>query len=272
MRRLAISAVFALSASILTAQHGGGGHAGGVGGHASFGGGGGSVARGIAPSQGFSHAAPRFTSPAHTSFPQSSHYQPGTANQTGNWTSAGFFPSHSGQVLPRNGRRNGRVGYGAYGYGYPLIGYPAFGYDDGFDTGSSDQNFQGNAAAGDAAAGYGYQDGPPQGSGEGYSGPAEPPYGYGPPDGARPAYNPGAEAYTGQGQGSGSNGLQHPPVILVFKDGHRMQAQNYAVTQTRVLVTDNSTERDIPISALDAGATAAANNAAGVEFSLPGAQ
>lgn len=72
--------------------------------------------------------------------------------------------------------------------------------------------------------------------------------------------------------GSGSDGLQHPKVTLVFKDGRRLQVENYAVTQTKVLVTDKSVERDIPITALDVDATTAANDAAGVEFSLPGAR
>ncbi len=271
MRQLAIFAAFALSAGILTAQHAGGGHAGGGGGHAGFGGSG-SGARGSAPPQSFSHSAPRFNAPSHSSFQPNAYAQQSTANQTGNWTSAGFFPSHSGQVLSRNGRHNGRVGYGAYGYGYPLFGYPAFGYDDGFDNSSNDQNFQGNAAANDAPAGYGYQDGPPQGPGEAYGGPVDPAYGYGPPNGARPAYNAGVGASAESAQASVSDGLQHPAVTLVFKDGHKLQAQNYAVTQTRILITDNSKERDVPISALDVDATAAANDAAGVEFSLPGAQ
>ena len=262
MRRLFVFTSLLISASLLNAQHGGGVHAGGGGGHASFGGG---FSRGAASSQGFSHAAPRFAAPSHSSFSQSSHYHQGSAKR----------PSYPGQAYSRYGRRGGRVGYGGYGYDYPLIGYPAFGYDDGFDE-SSDQNHLGNGVTSNASPNYGYQDGPQQGPEEAYGGPGGNGYGFPPPNDTRPPYNPGGYVPPGQGQatslGSGSDGLQHPAVTLVFKDGRRLQVQNYALTQTRVLVTDNNTERDIPISALDVNATAAANDAAGVDFSLPGAR
>ena len=266
MRRLIVFASFLFTAGLLNAQHGGGGHAGGGGGHASFGGG----SSHATASSGFSHASPRFAAPSHSSFSQNSHYQQGSGYRAGNWTAA-----RSGQGHERNGRRNSRVGYGGYGYGYgyPLIGYPAFGYDDGFDDSSSSQNYQENAVANDASPDYGYQDGPPQGPEEAYGGPDDPTYGFPPQNDTRPPYNPGgnvsSEQVQGTSQGSGSDGLQHPKVTLVFKDGRKLQVQNYALTQTKVLVTDNNTERDIPIAALDAKATAAANDAAGVDFRLP---
>ena len=276
MRRILLGAGLLISAGLLHAQRGGG-HAGGGVGHASFGGG---LSRSAVSAQGFSHAAPTFTAPAHSSLQQTSRFQQGSAYRSGNWGSTGYQPSHAGQGLSRYGRRGGRVGYGrygyGYGYGYPLIGYPAFGYDDGFDDSSSDQNFQGNALASDSSPAYGYQDGPQQGPEEAYGGQADPGYGFPPPNSARAPYSPGGSASPDEGQainqGSASDGLQHPKVTLVFKDGHTLQVQNYALTQTKVLVTDNSAVRDIPISALDANATAAANDAAGVDFSLPGAK
>ena len=280
MRQYVILVALAVSAVTLSAQHGGGSVAGG--GRGGFAG----ASHGSTPAQSFNHAAPRFATTPHSSFPQNSDRnisgqrslgspQYGGAN-TGNWTSAGFFPSHSGQVLSRDGR-GGRHGYGYGGYGYPLVGYP-FGYYGGigFDDGN-DPNTQGDLPVGDASAGYSPdpQDGPE----ESYLAPVDRqgyPY---PPSAARPAYDAGGGATgvsgesgqgSGSGAGAGSDGLQHPKVTLVFKDGHKLQVQNYAITQTRILVTDNNTERDYPLKALDISATAATNDAAGVEFHLPG--
>lgn len=48
-----------------------------------------------------------------------------------------------------------------------------------------------------------------------------------------------------------------------------MQIHNYAITQTKVFVRDNGTERDVSISDLDIPATMAANDQTGVQFELP---
>jgi hypothetical protein len=63
--------------------------------------------------------------------------------------------------------------------------------------------------------------------------------------------------------------MSHPKVTLVLKNGERLQMRNYAATPSKILITDDGNQRVIYISSLDLPATQAANNAAGVDFSLP---
>jgi hypothetical protein len=183
----------------------------------------------------------------------------------GNWTSAGFIPNRS---VARNGygtgNRRNRVGYG-YGYGYPgIIGY-SFGYPGDY-----------------GALGFNDGDDPNQQSNGGYTGNdyanaqdpnAGPEYAYQyPPDTGRPPYTGGALGDQPDSNAPASDGLEHPSVTLVFKDGHTLKIQNYAATRTKIFVRDAGAERDIPVTLLDLSATQAANDQAGVDFSLPSGQ
>jgi hypothetical protein len=180
----------------------------------------------------------------------------------GNWTSAGFIPNRS-VARSRNGTANRRhqVGYG-YGYGYPgILGY-SFGYPGdygtlGFNDGD-DPNQQSNG--GYAANDYANPQDPNAG----------PDYAYEyPPNTARPPYTGGPVGEQPDSNEPASDGLEHPSVTLVFKDGHTLKIQNYAATRTKIFVRDPGAERDIPVSLLDISATQAANDRAGVDFSLP---
>lgn len=62
-----------------------------------------------------------------------------------------------------------------------------------------------------------------------------------------------------------------PPTVLVFRDQHRQEVQNYAIVgQTLFNFAPQHTEK-IPLSDLDIPATTKANDDRGVDFLVPGA-
>jgi hypothetical protein len=66
----------------------------------------------------------------------------------------------------------------------------------------------------------------------------------------------------------------HPPsrpvaTILVFRDGHRSEIQNYAIVGQTLWVFTESRAKKIPISDLDKEATRNLNEDRGVEIRLP---
>jgi len=61
-----------------------------------------------------------------------------------------------------------------------------------------------------------------------------------------------------------------PPTTLVFRDGKRMETQNYAIVgNTLWLMADNGHMQKVPLSELDREATLKSNEDRGVEFSVP---
>jgi hypothetical protein len=150
-----------------------------------------------------------------------------------------------------------RVGYGyggLAGYPYGYLGYYPYGGLDLFGDDADDPNLQNSYVS----SGY---DGDPGGQQQADTGPDDGTYIDPPQNGPRPPYNPA---------GANSDGLPQAKVALIFKDGRRLDIQNYVATRTRILVRDTGANRDIPVSTLDIPATQAANEAAGVDFSLPG--
>jgi hypothetical protein len=141
----------------------------------------------------------------------------------------------------------GYLGLGNYWYLNNFLNSPIYLGDDD----PNDPNLQGNYANADP--------GP-------YAGPYEDEYADPAPESARPAYNAGA--YGGDPQTSRAQ--QQPKVELIFKDGHKLEIQDYVATRTRILVTEGGTSREILVALLDVPATLAANQAAGVDFSIPG--
>jgi hypothetical protein len=59
------------------------------------------------------------------------------------------------------------------------------------------------------------------------------------------------------------------PTILVFRDGHRSEVQNYAITGQTLWVFTEQRARKMPVSDLDVEATKKENAGRGVEFRLP---
>ncbi len=262
MRKLMVVAAFVASAGMLLAQHGGGaGHSGG----GSFGhSGGGSFGHASAPAMSHFSGSPRSfagSRPAavprgYAQSPRNAYRGPASSYYPGsNYRAAG------GAYAGRRPDRNRRVGYGyARGYGYPY-GYPGFDnywYLNSFlnsplDLGSNDPNdpnLQSNYAANDSGA---------------YAGPYEDSYPDPPMDSARPPYD-GGSGYGAEPQAV----RQQPKVQLIFKDGHKLEIQDYVATRTRILVTEGGRNREILVASLDVPATLAANQAAGVDFSIPG--
>jgi len=63
--------------------------------------------------------------------------------------------------------------------------------------------------------------------------------------------------------------VDEPATVLVFRDGHRNEVQNYAIAGQTLWVFNERQAKKILISELDLPATEAANTERGVEFSLP---
>jgi hypothetical protein len=159
---------------------------------------------------------------------------------------------------------------GVFGVGY--VGFPY--YADPFSFGNAwDWNDRGDTAqqaqpSAPARPDYGPQ--APYGEGPG-------PYeqGYGPPP--RPPYSP--DAYSQQSSvappvasnsAPQSDGLDHPPVTLIFSDGRPPeQVNSYVLTGSSIFVAEHGHQRVIPVADLDLPATIAQNREAGVDFALP---
>ena len=64
---------------------------------------------------------------------------------------------------------------------------------------------------------------------------------------------------------------QQPPAytIFVFRDGHKLSVQNYAITGETIWVINEQSAKKVPLSDLDIPATQQANSVNGVEFRVP---
>lgn len=150
-------------------------------------------------------------------------------------------------------------GWGGVGYvGLPYYASP-FAYSnawDWWDDGDDDQaSVSGNTG------------------GPGYYGP-QPSYDPDPYDSgysARPPYDREAQQSGVPSQSATqSDGLDHPPVTLVFNDGRPSEkVQSYLLTNSSIFVADPGHQRKIPIAQLDLPATIEQNREAGVDFELP---
>src|SRR5262249_47443793 len=59
------------------------------------------------------------------------------------------------------------------------------------------------------------------------------------------------------------------PTVLVFRDGHRAEIQNYAIVGETLWDLDQRASTKIPLSDLDLDATQRENAARGMRFSVP---
>jgi hypothetical protein len=59
-----------------------------------------------------------------------------------------------------------------------------------------------------------------------------------------------------------------PPTVLVFRDGHKTEVHNYAVTGQTLWIFSEERARKVPLADLDLDATRAANEERGVEFAV----
>jgi hypothetical protein len=70
-------------------------------------------------------------------------------------------------------------------------------------------------------------------------------------------------------QPSPRSSLEQTPTVLVFRDGHRSEVQNYGIVGQTLWVFTEHQAMKYPLSDLDLPATKAANEQRGVEFVVP---
>lgn len=254
MRRLAAIAAFALLLAVpLWAQrgggHGGGGHGGGFGGgHASFGGG-----HSFGGSRSFGGAGVRSFSGARSS--------------AGFYGGYGHTFSHGGFAHNRNRGIGVRIrsypygncygGYGCgYGYGY---GYPwGYGYDDPWwwgDDSSYDNSYQQDLANAEDMNEQSLEQ--------------QQMFRQEEADGDQDVYAPTRAAQSNSDSAAPAGAAIIPPTVLVFRDQHKEEIQNYAIIgQTLWNFAPGRTQK-ISLTDLDLAATTKANDDRGVTFRLP---
>lgn len=86
------------------------------------------------------------------------------------------------------------------------------------------------------------------------------------PDTAEPA-SPPADASPAPSQPA----QPQEPSVLVFRDGHQLEVQNYAIVSDTLYDFTHGHVRKVPLSQLDLRATVKANDDRGVDFTLPAA-
>jgi len=63
--------------------------------------------------------------------------------------------------------------------------------------------------------------------------------------------------------------LSQPATVLVFKDGRRMEIENYAIVGNTLYDLSDGARRKVPLADLDIGATTKQNDERGIDFQIP---
>ncbi|HKW68790.1 MAG TPA: hypothetical protein VJP04_15960 [Terriglobales bacterium] len=80
-----------------------------------------------------------------------------------------------------------------------------------------------------------------------------------------------SDASPAQPESAGSQPVQpQEPNVLVFRDGHQLEVQNYAIVGDFLYDFTPGHARKVPLSQLDLPATVKANDDRGLDFTLPG--
>lgn len=257
----AISAFALLLAVPLWAQHGGGhggggGHAGGSG-HAGFGGGHGFAGGHGGFGAGHSSSGVHSYSGARSSARLHAFNRPGS---TGPFLHDRFRRGFN-RFGFRNRFRNGCWGYGCWAYGYPWWGYDPWwwdndsGYDDSYEQDLANANAM-NEQSLEQQQMFRQEEA----------------------DGDQDAYAPrrSPSAQLGQGSASSAGSRQGvsimPGTLLVFKDRHQEEVENYAIVGQTLWTFAPQHNQRIPLSDLDLTATAQANDDRGLTFRIPTAR
>lgn len=61
-----------------------------------------------------------------------------------------------------------------------------------------------------------------------------------------------------------------PKTILIFRDGHALEVQNYAIVGDTLWVLSDQSSQRVPLALLNLSATEGANESRGLEFEPPG--
>jgi len=262
MRRLAsIAAFVVLLALPLWAQRGGGGHAGGGG----FGGHGGGFAGGGHALSGGTHSFPSSSGMARGYAHSPSFSEPLTQRGFANrgFANRGFSNrGGTGLRLRSYGFRNNCRGYGCWGYGYPWM---YGGYYDPYwwsDSGSYDDSYEQDLANANEMNQQSLDQQNLQQQQQMLQQEQA--------DGDRDIYarsDPRLRDPRPSGQPQGTAIL--PATVLVFRDRHQQEIQNYAIVgQTLWNFAPQRTQK-IPLSELDLPATEKANDDRGLTFKVP---
>jgi hypothetical protein len=164
-------------------------------------------------------------------------------------------PPHPTKAPPSNNRqpqRNAVPGGFYYPYIYAVpVPYPV-NVDDNGDPGDNDPDYQGGPTVFDR-----------RGSG---------PYSYIPPTSESPAESNAEELSTQDTLTADSNPDPEPPpapTMLIFKDGHQLEIENYAIVNQTLYDLTPGHRRKIALADLDLPATQKQNDDHGVPFDLP---
>jgi hypothetical protein len=267
-----------LSLSLFTppavAQHGGGGHGGG-GGHAGGFGGGGHAGFSGGHAGGFSGSR---SSAVHMASGARGQFRGGFSGNrfSGNRFSGNRFSAFRGRgpIFDNFRRCFGCRGFVGFPWGYGGYYDPYWWGDSGYDD-SYDQDYEYDRGVAQQMN----QDSLEQqrmlrqeeadGDQDAYAQQYSQQY-------ARrvPMRDPGPDSVRGSGRGSG-NEAQGAPImpatILVYRDQHRQEVQNYAIVGTNLWSFSPQHNQKIPLAELDLAATAKANDENGVSFRIPNA-
>jgi len=88
-------------------------------------------------------------------------------------------------------------------------------------------------------------------------------------DGDQDAYTPPRRSQPAPAQESANPGPLTPPTVLVFRDQHKQDVQNYAIVGQTLWDFESQRTHKIPLSDLDLQATIKANDDRGVTFRVP---
>jgi hypothetical protein len=172
---------------------------------------------------------------------------------------------------PVHGNRIPRRGAG-FGVGYVGLPYyvDPFSFGNAWDWNDESDSEQQAAPAASARPEYepqpgSYAEAPyDQGYDQGY--PPPPPPGY-----DQEGFPMRAQDIAAQNNAAQNDGLDHPPVTLVFNNGRPPEkVSSYVLTGSSIFVAEPGHQRKIPIADLDLPATIEQNRQAGVDFELPG--
>jgi hypothetical protein len=245
MRNPAAIAAFALVLAVpVWAQHGGHGGGGGghgSGGHASFGGG--------PSSSGHVSGGARSSSGA-------SHSNSARGPYVGNGYRGNGYRNGNRGPLRTYGFRNNCYGYGCRGggYGYPGWGwgYDPYLWDWSNDDAQFDNDYNQNLAIADQMDHESLEE--------------QRMFRQEEADGDQDAYAP--RYSTPRGEASASTAAT-APTVLVFRDQHTEEIQNYAVVGSTLWNFAPGRTQKIPLADLDLVATRKANDERGITFDVP---
>lgn len=88
-------------------------------------------------------------------------------------------------------------------------------------------------------------------------------------DGDQDAYAPPRRSQPAPAQESSNPAPLTPPTVLVFRDQHKQDVQNYAIVGQTLWDFEPQRTQKIPLSDLDVQATIKANDDRGVTFRVP---